>query len=470
MARYGEDGLQQRGNSMARRDVAAHLHPFTNLKQHEIDGPLIVDRGEGIHIVDDTGRRYIEGMSGLWCASLGFSEPRLVAAAQKQMTRLPYSHAFRGRSHEPAIALAEQLVALFAKNGAPGRMSKAFFANSGSEANDTAVKLVWYYNNALNRPNKRKIIGRQGGYHGTTVATSSLTGLPDLHRDFNLPIPGIVYTDNPHYWRHARPGESEEEFSARLADNLESLILREGPETVAAFIAEPVMGVGAVIVPPRGYFEKIQAVLRKYDVLFIADEVICAFGRTGNMFGCETFAIRPDMVTVAKALSSAYFPISALLVGEPIYRAMVAESEKIGLFGHGYTYSSHPVAAAVALEALAIYRERDIVGHVRKVAPRLQQGLRALADRPLVGEVRGVGLMAGVELVADKKSRAPFAPKGRAGAFLMNRAQEHGLIVRAIGDAVVMAPPLIIAEAEIDDLLRRFGRALEDTEREFAKT
>lgn len=457
--------MQQRGNSMARRDVAAHLHPFTNLKQHEVDGPLIVDRGDGIHIIDDTGRRYIEGMSGLWCAALGFSESRLVAAAQKQMARLPYSHAFRGRSHEPAIALAEKLVEM-----APGGMSKAFFANSGSEANDTAVKLVWYYNNALGRPNKRKIVGRQGGYHGTTVATSSLTGLPDLHRDFNLPIPGIVYTDNPHYWRHAKPGESEEEFSTRLAGNLESLIVREGPETVAAFIAEPVMGVGAVIVPPRGYFEKIQAVLRKYDVLFIADEVICAFGRTGNMFGCETFAIQPDMVTMAKALSSAYFPISALTVSEPIYRAMVAQSEKIGLFGHGYTYSSHPVAAAVALEALAIYRERDIVGHVRKVAPRLQQGLRALADRPLVGEVRGVGLMAGVELVADKKSRAAFPQKGRAGSFLMNRAQEHGLIVRAIGDAVVMAPPLIITEAEIDDLLQRFGRALDDTEREFAKT
>lgn len=455
---------------MARRDIAAHLHPFTNLKQHEIDGPLIIDRGDGIHIIDDTGRRYIEGMSGLWCTSLGFSEPRLVAAAQKQMARLPFSHAFRGRSHEPAIALAEQLVALFAKDGAPGGMSKAFFANSGSEANDTALKLVWYYSNAMGRPNKRKIIGRHGGYHGTTVATASLTGLPDLHRDFNIPIPDIRFTDCPHYWRYAEPGETEEAFSTRLADNLERLIVQEGPETVAAFIAEPVMGVGAVIVPPRGYFAKIQAVLHKYDVLFIADEVICAFGRTGNMFGCETFAIRPDMVTMAKALSSAYIPISALMVSEPIYRAMVAESEKIGLFGHGYTYSGHPVAAAVALETLAIYRERDIVGHVRKVAPRLQQGLRALADRPLVGEVRGIGLMAGVELVADKKSRAAFPQKGRAGGYLMQRAQEHGLIVRAIGDAVVMAPPLIITEAEIDDLLARFGRALDDTEREFAKS
>lgn len=449
-------------NSPAARDVAAVLHPFTDLKAHEKDGPFIIDRGGGVYVTDENGKTYIEGMSGLWCASLGFSERRLVDAAARQMAELPYNQTFLGRSHGTTIDLAERLLSL-----SPVPMSRILFASSGSEANDTAVKLVWYYNNAEGRPERRKIIGRRNGYHGTTVATTSLSGIPDLHRDFNLPIAGVLHADCPHHYRFARPGETEEEFADRLAANLEKLILDEGPETVAAFIAEPVMGVGGVIVPPETYFAKVQAVLREYGVLFIVDEVICGFGRTGNMFGSETFGLRPDLMCCAKALSSAYLPISATFVSEPIYRAMVAESEKIGVFGHGYTYSGHPVAAAVALETLDIYEERDIVGHVRAVAPRFQEVFRSLADRPLVGEVRGVGLMAGIELVADKPGKRPFDPALKVGAYLTSRAREYGLIVRALGDTVVCAPPLVVTEDEIDDLGARFHRALADTEARF---
>jgi 4-aminobutyrate--pyruvate transaminase len=445
-------------NSLAARDIASHLHPCTNLVQHESDGPLVIERGEGIYLWDETGKRYIEGMSGLWCTSLGFSETRLVEAASRQMRKLPFNHTFRGRSHDVTIELAERLVKL-----APVPMSKVFFSTSGSEANDTALKLAWYYNHAIGRPERRKVIGRQKGYHGTTVATASLTGLGDYHRDFNLPIADILHVDCPHYWRFAEPDESEEDYASRLAANLEQAIVAAGPETVAAFIAEPVMGVGAVLVPPHGYFEKIQAVLRKYDVLLIADEVICGFGRTGRMWGSETFGIRPDIVTTAKALSSAYLPMSAVLVSERIYRAVADESGRVGIFGHGYTYSGHPVCAAVALETLKIYAERDMLGHVAAVAPLFQAGLHRLAGSPIVGEVRGVGLMAALELVADKATKAAFPAARKMGAQLAARAQEHGLFIRAIGDAVVMAPPLIITATEIEELLARLARALAET-------
>jgi 4-aminobutyrate--pyruvate transaminase len=447
----------QRGNSVSSRDIAYTLHPYTHLKKHESEGPLVITEGRGIHVYDENGKEYIEGLAGLWCAALGFDEERLVEAATRQLKRLPFYHLFNQKTHDVGVELAERLIALM-----PVKMSKVFFNNSGSEANDTAVKLVWYYNNALGRPRKKKIIARMKGYHGVTVATASLTGLPNNHRDFDLPIANIRHADCPHHYRFAKPGESEEEFATRLAESLEAQIQREDPDTVAAFIAEPVMGAGGVIVPPRGYFEKVQKVLRKYDVLLIADEVICGFGRTANMFGSETYGITPDIVTVAKALSSAYLPISATVISEPIYRALVEESEKIGTFAHGFTYSGHPVCCAVALETLKIYEERDILGHVRAVAPHLQQGLRRFADHPLVGEVRGIGLIAAVELVMDKASKAPFDPKDGVGALFATRAQEHGLIIRALQDSIALCPPLVITGAEIGEMLRRFGRALDD--------
>src|SRR5580658_1982790 len=448
----------QRANSVSSRDVAFTLHPYTHLKKHESEGPLVVTEGRGINVYDENGKEYIEGLAGLWCTALGFSEERLVDAATRQLKRLPFYHLFNHKTHDVGAELAERLIALM-----PVEMSKVFFNNSGSEANDTAVKLVWYYNNALGRTRKKKIIGRMKGYHGVTVATASLTGLPNNHRDFDLPIANVRHADCPHHWRYAHPGESEEDYATRLAESLEAQILREDPDTVAAFIAEPVMGAGGVLVPPRGYFPRVQEVLRRYDILFIADEVICGFGRTGKMFGSETFGIEPDIVTVAKALSSAYLPISATIVSEPIYRALVAQSEKLGMFSHGFTYGAHPVSCAVALETLALYEERDILGQVAKLAPLLQAGVRAFADHPLVGEVRGVGLLAAIELVRDKRTKASFPAASGVGALVQQKCQEHGLILRSLGgDTIAFCPPLVITPAELAELLRRFGAGLAD--------
>jgi len=443
----------------ARRDLAYHLHPSTNLRQVESEGPLVIARGDGVYVFDEHGNRYLEGMAGLWCASLGFSERRLAEAAYRQMTELPFYHAFAGKVPAIATELAEKLVSM-----APAGLARVIFANSGSEANDTAIKLVWYYNNALGRPEKKKIIGRQKGYHGMTVAAASVTGLAFAHGDFDLPRGRFLHTGCPHHYRFGKPGESEEAFASRLAAQLDEMIVREGPGTVAAFFAEPVMGAGGVMVPPATYFEKIQQVLRKHDVLFVVDEVICGFGRTGSMFGSQTFDLEPDILTCAKALTAGYLPMSATLVSRPIYDVLLKQSDKLGVFGHGYTYSAHPVPAAVALETLRIYEERDIVGHVRKVGPRLQAGLRKLGEHPLVGEARGIGLIGALELVRDKAARANFDPKAGIGAYLVKRAQHHGAILRNMaGDVIAFSPPLIITEAEIDALLASTKHALDDT-------
>ena len=446
------------GSSASDRDIANHLHPYTNLKKFQDSGPLIITRGKGVRVFDENGKGYIEGLAGLWCTALGFGEQRLVDAATRALEQLPFYHSFGGKVAAATIDLAEKLIDL-----APVPMSKAIFSNSGSEANDTAIKIIWYYNNALGRPRKKKIISRHKAYHGVTVATGSLTGFANNHRDFDLPIDRILHTSCPHYYRFSENGETEEEFASRCAEELEKLIIGEGPDTVAAFFAEPVMGAGGVIVPPVTYFEKIQEVLKRYDILFIADEVICGFGRTGNFWGSQTFNLKPDMMTTAKALSSAYLPISALLVSEPIYQAMVQESEKIGIFGHGFTYSGHPVAATVALEAIAIYEERNILDHLRRVGPGFREGLRRFADHPLVGEVRGVGLIGGVEIVQDKASRKPFAPSDGVGPYLSDKLQEHGVITRVIGDTAAFAPPLIITADEIGEMLDSLGQALDET-------
>jgi len=451
--------MSQRPNSLQARDIASLVHPYTNLKVHEGAGPLVMKRGRGIHVYDDEGKEYIEGLASLWYASLGFSEERLVEAAIRQLRELPTYHVFASKSHEPGIELAERLLAM-----APVPMSKVFFASSGSEANDTAVKLVWYYHNAIGKPAKKKIIARQRGYHGVTVAAASLTGLPANHRDFDLPIANILHTDCPGYFAFGEPGESEERFATRMAESLEALIQREGPDTVAAFIAEPIMGAGGVLMPPKTYFEKIQAVLRRHDILFIADEVICGFGRTGSMWGSQTFGLKPDMVTMAKALTSGYIPLSALMVSEKIWRGLVSQSEKIGVFGHGTTYSAHPVAAAVGVETLKIYEERDIVGHVRRVAPHMQDALAKLADHPMVGEAGGIGLIGAIQLVPSKQPRQFFDPKAMVGPYMAKRAEVHGLICRSLfGDRVALCPPLIMEPAQIDEMMRRFALALDDT-------
>jgi 4-aminobutyrate--pyruvate transaminase len=444
--------------SSANRDIATAIHPYTNLKLHETEGPLVITEGDGVFVRGEDGKMYLEGLAGLWCASLGFSERRLAEAAYRQMLKLPFYHTFAHKATDIGIELAERLLSI-----APVPMSKVFFVNSGSEANDTAVKVVWYYNNAIGRSRKKKIISRAKAYHGVTVASASLTGLANNHRDFDLPIHNILHVDCPHFYRFGLPGESEDTFAGRLADSLEQRILSEGPDTVAAFIAEPVMGAGGVLLPPATYWDKIQDVLRKYDVLLIADEVICGFGRTGEMWGTTTYGLKPDMITCAKALSAGYIPIGAVMVSEAIYGALVKQSEKIGVFSHGFTYSGHPVASAVALETLKIYQEDDTLSHVRHVMLRMQAGLRRVADHPLVGEVRGIGLIGAVELVADKATKAPFDPAQGVGPFLSKRAHHHGVILRPLGDSIAFCPPLIISEAEIDLMLERFALALDDT-------
>ena len=442
------------------RDVEALIHPYTNLARHREVGPIIYERGKGIYVYDNRGRDYIDGMAGLWCVSLGYSEERLVNAATRQMKELPYSHIFAGRSHEPGIELAERL-----KEVAPFAASKVFFANSGSEANDTQVKLAWYYWNAKGKPQKKKIVSRTKGYHGVTLVSASLTGLANNHRAFDLPFPGILHADCPHAYRNAEAGESDDDYAARLAANLEALIEREGADTIAAFIAEPVMGAGGVILPPPTYFDRIQPVLAKHDILFIDDEVICGFGRTGNYWGAQTYNMRPHTVTCAKALSSAYMPISAVLIHDEMYQAMLDQSRTIGTFGHGFTYSAHPVAAAVAIETLKIYEERNIVAQVRRTSVPFLKRVRALREHPLVGEADGVGLLCGIELVADKAAKKNFPADKMVGAMCATFAQEEGLMTRAmLSDRLAFCPPLIISEEEIDLLFDRFVRALDKTE------
>jgi 4-aminobutyrate---pyruvate transaminase len=441
------------------RDVETLIHPYTNLDAHRTVGPLVLEQAKGIYVYDVDGKPYIEGMAGLWCASLGYGNEELVEAATSQMRKLSFTHIFSGRSHDPAIELAERL-----KEIAPMPVSKVFFGCSGSDANDTQIKLMWYYNNALGRPKKKKIISRLKGYHGVTVASASLTGLPNNHIDFDLPLPGILHTSCPHHYRFGQEGESEEEFATRMAAELEEMILEQGPETVAAFIAEPVMGAGGVIVPPATYYEKIGAVLTKYDVLLIADEVITGFGRLGQMFGSPVMGMKPDTMSLAKAITSAYQPLSAVLVPEHMYQAMLDESRKIGTFGHGNTYAGHPVAAAVANKTLEIYARDNIVGHVQTLTPLFQRRLRALMDHPLVGEARGVGLVGGLEVVAEKATKRAFSPKQGVAPKVVFFGQQEGVIVRAIGDTISICPPLIITAAEVDEMFDRITRAFDKTE------
>ncbi|MBL8574905.1 MAG: aminotransferase class III-fold pyridoxal phosphate-dependent enzyme [Hyphomicrobiaceae bacterium] len=443
-------------NSHDLLDRATVVHQQSDLKTYRDQGGILMAKGDGVYVTDENGNRYLEAMAGLWCASLGFSEKRLADAAYKQMLELPYYHTFFHKGNLPSVELADKLLSI-----APDGMSKVLFQCSGSEANDAAIKLVWYYHDAIGKPEKKKIIGRVRGYHGNTVASVSASGQPHMTAGFGLPLPMFKHTDNPNYYRFHLDGESEEAFSARMADNLEKLILAEGPETVGAFFAEPVQGGGGAITPPRGYFAAIQAVLKKYDILFLADEVICGFGRTGEMWGSQTYGLKPDMVSCAKALSASYQPISALMISEKIYEAMVAQSAARGTFGHGFTYGGHPVACAVALETLKIYEEMRIVDHVKAVSPLMQDGLKALEAHPLVGNARGVGLIAGVELMADKASRAPFAPERKVGAMVEAECLKAGLIVRAIGDRIAFTPPLIISPAEIKEMLAKFKTGLD---------
>lgn len=443
-------------NSLAARDIASLVHPQTNLSRHEEIGPLVVDGGSGVWLRDEDGNELLDVMSGLWCASLGYAPQRLAEVAYEQMQKMAYSHLYKHRSHEPAIALAEKLLSI-----APEGLSKVHFQNSGSEANDVAVKLVWYYQHAVGKPEKRKIIARHGAYHGSSVATVSLTGKPDMHVGFGLPLGGFLHTDEPYYYRDAKPGESEEEYASRLAANLEALIEREGPDTIAAFFAEPVLGSSGAISPPATYFEKVQAILKRYDILFVADEVITGFGRTGNMWGSETFRLKPDIVTCAKAFSAGVLPISAVMMSERVYQAMRLQSEQLGSFAHGHTYAGHPVCASVALETLAIYEEMELPTRATALGNQLKDVLHPLASHPLVAAIDVTGFMAGVEIARNKESRRAFPADMNVPGRIGEAALTQGLIVKSVGSRICIAPAFVISPDELAEAGNRLTRALD---------
>ncbi|TNC13003.1 aspartate aminotransferase family protein [Methylobacterium terricola] len=436
-------------NSTEARDIAYQLHPLVDLRNYGKTGALVIERGEGVYVYDNAGNRYIEGLAGLWSVAVGFGETRLSDVAKRQMDQLAYYHIFAHKTHGPSVDLAEKLIQM-----APVPMSKVHFTSSGSEANDLVVKMTWYRSNALGKPAKKKIIGRVKGYHGVTIAAGSITGLPRNHESFDLPLDRMRHVSCPDYAGSALPGESEAEFSRRMAAELEALIQAEGPDTVAAFFGEPVMASGGVYVPPETYWREIQAVLRRHDVLLIADEVICGFGRTGAMFGCETFGIEPDVMVLSKQISSSYMPLSAILMNERFYEPIADESERRGVFGHGYTASGHPVATAVGLENIRIIEERDLVGNCRRLSPLFLERLAGLAEHRHAKAWRGVGLIGAVEL-------KPWARAGAAGAALQAAAQAEGVIARAIGDSLCFCPPLIITADQVNAMFDAVGRALD---------
>lgn len=444
--------------SYRERDIASVLHPQTNALKHLSVGPTIITGSNGVFVTDDTGKQYLDSGAGLWCASLGYHNERLAKVAYKAMSELGYFQIFRHASHKAAIDLSERLLEI-----APVEMSKVLLQCSGSEANDTGVKIVWYYWNALGKPERRKIITRMGSYHGSTCVATSMTGNGAYHRSFGLPFSEFLHTDLPNHYRNALPGETEQEFSSRLADSLERMILAEGPETIAAFWADPVQGNAGALPPPAGYFEKVQAVLKKYGILFVADEVICGFGRTGEMWGCQTYDLKPDMIACAKGLSSGMQPISALLINDKIFEVLRDESNRLGAFVHGFTYAGHPVATAVALETLKIYEEMDIVAQVKSVEGTFLQNLDDLSSHPLVGATSGCGLIGGLELVMNKESKAPFPAEANLIGTIDKYAQQFGIILRVVPNRIAYSPSLIIDEASLDEMARRTRQVLDAT-------
>lgn len=431
-------------------------------------GPRIITHGEGIRVFDQHGKAFIDAFAGLYCVNIGYGREEMAQAIYEQAKRLAYYHSYASYANEPSIVLAEKIL-----RDAPAGMSKVFFGLSGSDANESNVKIAWLYNNLLGRPRKKKLIARKRGYHGSTVLAGSLTGLLLYHTGFDLPIAGILHTETPHYYWNARPGESELEFSRRLALELDRLIEREGPETVAAFIAEPVMGTGGLIPPPEGYFEEIQKVLARHDVLFICDEVVCGFGRTGHAFGALAYGIKPDLITLAKGMTSGYLPLSAAVISERVWNVLLEASPEFGPFTHGYTYTAHPTCAAAGVANLRIVERERLGENAAKTGAYLLAELRrTFADHPLVGEVRGAGLLAAVEMVADRERKRPFDPSAKVAARVAQRAAEEGVIIRAMphSDTLGFAPPLIIRPEDVDDVVARvkkgFERAVDELTRE----
>jgi L-2,4-diaminobutyrate transaminase len=439
---------------ISKLDRASVLHPFTQLADFasgRIGDPTIVETGKGIRIQDATGKEFIDGFAGLYCVNVGYGRTEVAEAIARQAYRLAYYHSYAAHTTDELAILSDRLVRM-----APGKMSKVFYGMSGSDANETNAKLVWYYNNLRGKPKKKKIISRERGYHGCSVISGSMTGMSFYHDYMDLPVPGIIHTGVPHYYWGAEPGETEEAFSARRAAELDALIEREGADTVGALIAEPVLGTGGITPPPAGYWPAIQAVLKKHDVLLIADEVITGFGRTGSMFGSQRYGIEPDLITIAKGLTSGYFPLSGSIVGEKIYQVMEEAAPRIGAFSHGYTYSGHPIGAAAANAVLDIVEEENLPGNAQQVGEYFQKRLTStFAQMPIVGEVRGVGLMGAIEFVADRERKTRFDVGLKVGARVSKAARDRGLIARAMphDDILGFAPPLVTTRKEVDEIV-----------------
>lgn len=435
-------------------DAAHHIHPFSDMGDLNAKGTRVITRADGPYIWDSNGNKLLDGMAGLWCVNVGYGRKELVEAATKQMMQLPYYNSFFQSTNVPAIELSAKLAEL-----APGDLNHVFYAGSGSEANDTNIRMARHYWASLGKPEKKVIISRHNAYHGSTVAAASLGGMAFMHAQGGLPIPDVSHIAQP-YW-YAEGGDlSPEEFGLKCAQELEAEIERLGENKVAAFIGEPIQGAGGVIIPPETYWPEIQRICDKYEILLIADEVICGFGRTGNWFGSQTFDIRPDIMTIAKGLSSGYLPIGGSMVSDHVAEVL---AQKGGEFAHGYTYSGHPVAAAVALENLRILDEEKIVETAsNEVAPYLRDKWMQFGDHPLVGEARICGMVAGLELTPDKSARAPFkSPLGTAGNICRDFAIENGMVMRAVRDGLIISPPLILSKAHVDELAEKVGRVLD---------
>lgn len=445
--------MTDRSNELTAWDRDHFFHPSTHMAAHARgDTPTrVVTGGEGVYITDRDGKRSLDAFAGLYCVNVGYGRKEIADAIAEQAGKLAYYHAYVGHGSEASITLAKMII-----DRSPAGMSRVYFGLSGSDANETNIKLVWYYNNVLGRPEKKKIISRWRGYHGSGVMTGSLTGLELFHKAFDLPRAPILHTEAPYYFRREDRSMTEEQFSQHCADKLEEMILAEGPDTVAAFIGEPVLGTGGIVPPPAGYWEKIQAVLAKYDVLLIADEVVTGFGRLGSMFGSDHYGIKPDLITIAKGLTSAYAPLSGTIVADRVWRVLEKGSDMMGPIGHGWTYSAHPLCAAAGVANLALIDELGLVDNARETGAYFRAALsEALAGHRLVGEVRGEGLLAAVEFVADKDDRRFFPAEAKVGPRLSAAMLERGVIARAMpqGDILGFAPPLCLTREEADTVV-----------------
>ncbi|SOD91210.1 aspartate aminotransferase family protein [Caenispirillum bisanense] len=450
-------------------DRAHVFHPSTHMRQHAAgETPnRIITGGKGVYIWDDTGKKTLDAFAGLYCVNVGYGRQEIADAIHKQASELAYYHTYVGHGNEPVIRLSQRII-----EKAPQGLCRIYYGMSGSDANETQIKLVWYYNNILGRPEKKKIISRWRGYHGSGVMTGSLTGLEAFHKAFDLPRAPILHTTAPYQYWNGTPGESSRDFAKRCAADLDALIQREGPETVAAFIGEPVLGTGGIVPPPEGYWDEIQKVLRKHDVLLIADEVVTAFGRTGQYFGSDTYGITPDLMTIAKGVSSGYLPLSGVIVSEKVWQVLEDGSDQMGPIGHGWTYSAHPVCAAAANANLDIVDGEDLTGNARDTGAYLQQRLHETFDgHPLVGEVRGVGLMAALEFVADREKKQRFDPAQKVGPRVSAACLANGMMARAMphGDILGFAPPLVITRDEVDTVVATAKTAVDQVAAELAR-